>query len=89
MTLYLLLQTCDFGTWGVNCVHNCTCNLDNTLYCDTATGQCRCRPGFQGATCSNVCPKGTYGTNCQGKEHMTLTVKVRNIIIYGTNCQGE
>ncbi|KAK7476341.1 hypothetical protein BaRGS_00032400 [Batillaria attramentaria] len=73
--------SCRNGTYGTHCEFNCTCNMDNTVSCDQHTGNCTCRPGWEGDDCSeNVnectqtdrcgnhatfCRNGTYGAHCE------------------------
>ncbi|CAL1544205.1 unnamed protein product, partial [Lymnaea stagnalis] len=38
-------------TWGAECNKTCACHIINSDYCNTVTGQCLCKPGFQSTNC--------------------------------------
>lgn len=41
---------CSEGLYGENCSFNCSCSTYSV--CDSVSGNCSCRPGFTGETCS-------------------------------------
>ncbi|XP_048780629.2 protein draper-like isoform X2 [Ostrea edulis] len=48
------------------CRDVCECvSLDSTC-CVSNSSRCRCRDGWTGPKCSKVCPRGTFGTLCNG-----------------------
>ena len=55
-TSYHLLcyVVCDDGTYGINCVHNCSPNCLNNSTCNEETGHCEagCNPGYSNALCN-------------------------------------
>nr|XP_034336472.1 uncharacterized protein LOC105332975 isoform X2 [Crassostrea gigas] len=68
---------CDAGFYGRNCDQNCKAleygpdciyQCDQCVHsnsCDSITGQCHCLPGYSGDFCTEPCPKGFYGNQCQ------------------------
>ncbi|KAK7485812.1 hypothetical protein BaRGS_00022912 [Batillaria attramentaria] len=44
---------CPEGTYGADCSTTCTCNSQNTVSCDKATGSCSCDAGWEGFTCDD------------------------------------
>ena len=51
ITLFIMIITECYGTFGLNCSENCTCNRNQT--CDPVNGNCRCKPGRGGSNCSS------------------------------------
>lgn len=53
---------CDFGTFGYNCVNNCSGHCLNNTSCNKQTGQCDkgCNPGYT----SGDCNKGKTTDRC-------------------------
>lgn len=59
--LFLCLQALEYGP---DCIYQCDqCVHSNS--CDSITGQCHCLPGYSGDFCTQPCPKGFYGNQCQ------------------------
>ncbi|XP_061166783.1 multiple epidermal growth factor-like domains protein 10 [Saccostrea echinata] len=50
-------EECPAFTFGRDCI-NCQCLQSNTLYCNKTSGECKCKDGFEGQTCS--CRKGNH-----------------------------
>ncbi|XP_053372780.1 uncharacterized protein LOC123559692 [Mercenaria mercenaria] len=44
---------CPEGSYGDDCLQNCTCAVLTTLSCDTVTGACNCKPGWTGSQCTD------------------------------------
>ncbi|XP_052801434.1 scavenger receptor cysteine-rich type 1 protein M160-like isoform X2 [Mya arenaria] len=65
---------CPFGTHGLDCANNCTCDETNTVVCDAVTGQCICKNGWIGVNCnididecdSVACPNNSVCNNQPG-----------------------
>lgn len=51
MQMFLSAIACDATHFGVDCVENCTCSMDNTQDCNDTTGFCSCKPGWNGTKC--------------------------------------
>ena len=54
MWFYLFINVaCKDGTYGNNCVHNCSGNCLNDSPCNKQTGHCDtgCKPGFTNTLC--------------------------------------
>ena len=72
--IFVFSTACAQGTFGTDCQSSCTCNVEHTASCDHVSGSCICKPGWQGATCSddvNECqssPCGDHGicSNTEG-----------------------
>ncbi|CAL1542079.1 unnamed protein product, partial [Lymnaea stagnalis] len=57
---------CPPFTYGIDyCLKNCSCLEENTLYCNTTSGQCVCKRGWKSTRCDgdvnecddpNICP---------------------------------
>ncbi|XP_055884847.1 multiple epidermal growth factor-like domains protein 10 isoform X4 [Biomphalaria glabrata] len=60
-------EECKIGTWGKNCLSNCSPNCDSNQSCDILTGDClgACKAGYLGPQCQTLCPPGLYGLDCQ------------------------
>ncbi|CAG0898556.1 unnamed protein product [Darwinula stevensoni] len=54
--------TCPLGSYGLNCMENCSCYNDAT--CDHTTGACTCASGFKGPRCEDTCELMSFGVNC-------------------------
>ena len=55
------LTGCVAFMYGPYCNQSCTCVVANTVSCDSVTGACSCRTGWEGSTCSsdvNECSSG-------------------------------
>ena len=74
-----IFSVCPEGTYGAGCSQNCTCNTLNTALCNSTTGACVCKAGWEGETCSDdvdecdtspasltVCPDHSVCTNTNG-----------------------
>ncbi|XP_063423309.1 uncharacterized protein LOC134707479 isoform X1 [Mytilus trossulus] len=89
-------QPCKQGTWGKNCANNCSCNSNNTQFCDPIIGLCKCSPGYHDDQCNTPCPTGYYGVNCAGvcncsKANSQCNPRTGNCMCnsgwMGSNCQ--
>ncbi|XP_065933837.1 receptor-type tyrosine-protein phosphatase epsilon [Magallana gigas] len=60
-------KECVSGTYGHNCVNNCSSHCLNDSTCNKQTGHCDrgCNPGYTINDCSQICLPGHYGTNCR------------------------
>lgn len=58
----LLVLACDNGTYGYNCVNNCSGHCLNDSPCNKQTGHCDwgCKPGYTNSKCS----KGNLTNQC-------------------------
>ena len=74
-----IFSVCPEGTYGAGCSQNCTCNTLNTALCNSTTGACVCKAGWEGETCSDdvdecntspasltMCPDHSVCTNTNG-----------------------
>ena len=74
-----VFSACPEGTYGAECSQNCMCNTLNTASCNSTTGACVCKAGWEGETCSDdvdecntspgsltVCPDHSVCTNTNG-----------------------
>ena len=74
-----IFSVCPEGTYGAGCSQNCTCNTLNTALCNSTTGACVCKAGWEGEKCSDdvdecntspashtVCPDHSVCTNTNG-----------------------
>ena len=50
------------GTFGPNCTHQCYCHNEAT--CNPVDGRCKCRAGYTGTRCEELCPEGYWGEDC-------------------------
>ncbi|XP_052249684.1 uncharacterized protein LOC127857318 [Dreissena polymorpha] len=65
---------CPAQNYGANCTSVCSCNKTNTLSCAFDTGNCSCKPGWNGTNCdldnnecdSNPCTANSACTNTAG-----------------------
>lgn len=66
---------CENGRYGDKCSLNCTCNVENTILCDKVTGNCTCKPGWEGIYCTDdinecdntsICPVNSVCLNTNG-----------------------
>ncbi|VEN60298.1 unnamed protein product, partial [Callosobruchus maculatus] len=46
----------------MNCTQHCKCL--NAGECRRNDGVCRCKPGWTGTQCTELCPEGYYGDHC-------------------------
>ncbi|KAK0041837.1 mucin-like protein isoform X1, partial [Biomphalaria pfeifferi] len=46
-------KDCDHLSFGENCRLGCICSDSNTERCYAPTGDCKCKPGWRGSTCSD------------------------------------
>jgi Notch-like protein len=93
-----LIAVCPDGTFGNDCLQNCTCAVGSTLSCDTVTGACNCKSGWTGSQCSNdidecrdpavhQCPDNSQCVNTQGSFYCSCDV---GYIKSGNgSCQGK
>ncbi|XP_052806502.1 mucin-4-like [Mya arenaria] len=66
-------QECSNGKFGENCAQTCACNMTNTDSCDKVTGNCQCKPVWNGTTCNedvDECNMGGPGP-CAVKKNTT------------------
>jgi hypothetical protein len=57
------LEVCPLGTYGVDCMGQCSCQHGGA--CDARTGACSCRPGWRGEWChQRACEDGKWGPRC-------------------------
>ena len=73
MYIETFLSVCPPDRFGWNCSGLCTCNLNNTINCNSAFGICHCKPGWRGADCDTDIPECTEnmaicGNNAQCEE---------------------
>ncbi|XP_065930258.1 uncharacterized protein [Magallana gigas] len=63
----LTVQECNNGTYGYNCVNNCSGHCLNNSPCNKQTGHCDggCIPGYTDPYCSKKCSLGHFGVNCR------------------------
>ncbi|CAL1542066.1 unnamed protein product, partial [Lymnaea stagnalis] len=56
---------CPPFTYGIDCDQNCTCEQENTLHCNSKSGECTCKGGWMSERCEvdinecdepNICP---------------------------------
>ncbi|VDI73639.1 Hypothetical predicted protein, partial [Mytilus galloprovincialis] len=45
-------QVCGSNTFGKDCAQTCSCDVTNTDSCNNVDGNCTCKSGWNGATCS-------------------------------------
>ncbi|CAG2200661.1 unnamed protein product [Mytilus edulis] len=45
-------QVCGSNTFGKDCAQTCSCDVTNTDSCNNVDGNCTCKTGWNGATCS-------------------------------------
>ncbi|XP_048727710.2 uncharacterized protein LOC125645867 [Ostrea edulis] len=66
---------CSNWRFGPNCSSQCTCNNENSLSCDSTSGDCTCKPGWSGTDCesdidecgqSSTCPVSSTCVNSLG-----------------------
>jgi len=50
------------GRFGKGCMAQCQC--DNGATCDHVDGSCRCKSGYTGARCDQMCAPGLWGVDC-------------------------
>lgn len=56
---------CEKGKYGDNCALNCTCQAENTDVCDKVSGNCTCKKGWKGSTCTVDIDECENTTICQ------------------------
>ncbi|KAI8778024.1 fibrillin-3, partial [Biomphalaria glabrata] len=66
-------QSCTEGTYGDSCSKTCSCTSANTISCDKVTGQCNCKPGWTGSSCSDDLNECLTTTSCQTNAHCVNT----------------
>jgi hypothetical protein len=73
--VYLFFAVCESGKFGFNCAQSCTCDDTNTDLCDPVSGNCTCKKGWEGVSCTDdineclntsVCPMNSNCTNTNG-----------------------
>ncbi|CAL1540682.1 unnamed protein product [Lymnaea stagnalis] len=53
---------CQPFTFGMDyCVNTCSCNQNNTLFCNNTSGECTCKSGWETTTCDTC----TFGYQCK------------------------
>ncbi|KAL4219782.1 hypothetical protein ACF0H5_020194 [Mactra antiquata] len=74
---------CEAGTYGDECKKNCTCIDDNTALCNPVTGDCICKPGWEGLQCNkdenecqdtSICPQNSTCRNTEGSYHCNCDI---------------
>lgn len=68
----MLILACRPGSYGKNCMHDCSKNCYVTSRCDNITGECKlgCKPGWDTITCDKG--KGFYLVLIQAKADILL-----------------
>ncbi|KAK6969982.1 fibrillin-3, partial [Biomphalaria glabrata] len=66
-------QSCTEGTYGDSCSKTCSCTSANTISCDKVTGQCSCKSGWTGSSCSDDLNECLTTTSCQTNAHCVNT----------------
>ncbi|XP_061170692.1 multiple epidermal growth factor-like domains protein 10 [Saccostrea echinata] len=61
-----LIDSCDIGKFGLNCVFNCSGHCKGNVPCNTETGHCDtgCNVGYKGKFCRDACSFGRFGNGC-------------------------
>ncbi|XP_053395504.1 uncharacterized protein LOC123523715 isoform X3 [Mercenaria mercenaria] len=66
-------KVCSSNMYGENCTGACRCNTTNTLNtvqsCDIQSGQCRCKPEWNGDTCETDVNECLNDGACAKKKH--------------------
>ncbi|VDN22970.1 unnamed protein product, partial [Cylicostephanus goldi] len=71
-------RVCEEDMYGLDCSKQCTCVMENTesyqynarsfhtftSRCAPDTGYCRCKPGYVGDSCEQICSKLNWGRDC-------------------------
>ncbi|XP_062577836.1 multiple epidermal growth factor-like domains protein 10, partial [Saccostrea cucullata] len=61
----VIVKGCNETSYGINCEKTCSINCDKQR-CNIENGTClRCKPGWTGVLCKNVCPRRWYGYGCE------------------------
>ncbi|XP_046584649.1 uncharacterized protein LOC124291639 [Haliotis rubra] len=63
-------EVCPDGKFGTSCAQNCLCDTANTISCNATDGNCTCRSGWMGATCTEDIPECTDTLNICGTNGM-------------------
>lgn len=51
MLFFFFFEDCISYIFGVNCVKNCICVIENLLSCNLLIGVCYCKLGWRGDSC--------------------------------------
>ena len=62
----LYVSECPVGTYGQDCLKNCTCNSTNSRSCDNIRGFCSCRDEWKGLDCDIPASPCSYYSNLCG-----------------------
>ncbi|XP_053395361.1 uncharacterized protein LOC123523940 isoform X4 [Mercenaria mercenaria] len=66
-------SACFGNKFGLNCSQTCSCNVSNAKNaeqsCNTRTGKCLCKPGWQGITCDDDVNECDDVTICDEKDN--------------------
>ncbi|XP_071477520.1 uncharacterized protein, partial [Diadema antillarum] len=79
----LFVRDCPSRKYGLDCSNDCPDCYAGGL-CHHVTGECVCRPGFQGGNCGTACSGGTFGANCELDCNCASGVTCNS----ATGCQG-
>ncbi|CAL1548381.1 unnamed protein product [Lymnaea stagnalis] len=60
-------HVCEDFTYGDTCSMRCSCDRNNTQFCDNTNGVCVCKPGWMGGNCS-IDIDECQARNCQDNE---------------------
>nr|XP_022312103.1 receptor-type tyrosine-protein phosphatase U-like [Crassostrea virginica] len=56
---------CSDGTFGKECMYNCSGNCLDREHCNKVDGRCtQCMPGWENNFCNKTCDNGSYGPGC-------------------------
>ena len=70
------ISDCEEGKYGDSCALICSCDPQNTVFCDKVYGNCTCKTGWEGVNCSeninectissSVCPANSVCKDTAG-----------------------
>ncbi|XP_059163327.1 uncharacterized protein LOC131946524 [Physella acuta] len=84
-------QQCHWNSYGPGCLKTCSCKAENTVTCELSTGECICKPGWEGMRCetsindclSDPCPDQT----CTDLHRAYVCICGDNKRMYHGTCQ--